>query len=404
MRLGIVGAGFVANFHVTALKSVRGVEVVGVTALKGAEELAGRIRREDLGKGKVFANIADMSREVDTIAIFIPNFARIQTVEEIAANSSNLKMVICEKPLARNVTEARKMVDIADKSGFKTAYFENQIFMPSVLKARGQLVNCENAMGPCHLVRSAEEHGGPHESWFWDPTRQGGGVLCDMGCHSIAVGWFMLTPAGQSPTYLRPAQVSAQTKLLKWGLGTWKAKLLERGVDYNKTPAEDYAIGTVDFTNPDTGQKVTAQFTDSWMYDAPGLRLLMEAFGPGFSYTVDSLQSPAGIFISDAAAETANAELALEKSQSSRGALVLQPNEADLYGYVGEWQDALNGYRAGENASLGWKYGLEIVRLVMASYMSAERGAVINLQDPKVLEELETYIPLIQQGRGGEVL
>ena len=69
-----------------------------------------------------------------------------------------------------------------------TAYFENQIFMKPIQTQRDQLLPVMRTMGPLSLTRSAEEHGGPHEGWFWDPTRQGGGVLRDMGCHSIAVG------------------------------------------------------------------------------------------------------------------------------------------------------------------------------------------------------------------------
>ncbi len=40
----------------------------------------------------------------------------------------------------------------------------------------------------------------------------------------------------------------------------------------------------------------------------------------------------------------------------------------------------------------------------MAAYMSAEKRKTIDLTDPATKEELETYIPLIQQGRGAEVL
>ena len=40
LKLGFIGAGFVANFHATALKQVRGADLAGVYALKGAEELA----------------------------------------------------------------------------------------------------------------------------------------------------------------------------------------------------------------------------------------------------------------------------------------------------------------------------------------------------------------------------
>jgi hypothetical protein len=40
----------------------------------------------------------------------------------------------------------------------------------------------------------------------------------------------------------------------------------------------------------------------------------------------------------------------------------------------------------------------------MAAYMSAERGVTVDLTDEATCAELETYVPLIQQGRGGEVL
>ncbi len=100
----------------------------------------------------------------------------------------------------------------------------------------------------------------------------------------------------------------------------------------------------------------------------------------------------------------ANAELALEKARATRGKLVMQPDEADLYGYVGEWRNARDSFASGKSALLDFNYGLDVVGLVMAGYLSHERGCRIDLTDPDVLAELETYVPLIQQGRGAEVL
>jgi hypothetical protein len=53
---------------------------------------------------------------------------------------------------------------------------------------------------------------------------------------------------------------------------------------------------------------------------------------------------------------------------------------------------------------LSWEYGLEIQRLVMASYLSAERARTIDLTDPAILKELDTYVPAIQQGKGAAQL
>ncbi|MFH1883595.1 MAG: Gfo/Idh/MocA family oxidoreductase [Planctomycetota bacterium] len=408
LKIGMIGAGFVAGFHERALCSVRGVELTGVCAPEGAEALVKRAQTDGLGNTRVFENIAELCAAIDVVCIFAPNFARLEIMRNIAKaieNGTKIKGIICEKPLARNLQEADVMARLAKALGVPTAYFENQIHMPSVVEARRQLAAVEQSMGSVHLARSAEEHGGPHEPWFWDPTRQGGGVCCDMGCHSIAVGMYMLTPSGKSPDYLTPVSVTANMALLKWGKEPWISQLKERGVDYKATPAEDYSNVTIEFRDPETGIRGVVQAANSWMYDAPGLRLLMEAFGPGYSYTVNSLESPTGLFISDAAATAvADSELALEKAQASRGALLLHHNEPDLYGYIAEWRDAISAFEQGKNALLDFEYGRLITMLVMAGYMAHERKMTIDLTDSAVLAELESYVPLIQQGKGAEVL
>lgn len=409
LKLGIVGAGFVAHFHARALQQVRGIEIEGIHALKNAEHLSAFTQSNHLGEGKIYPNLTELAKNVDVIALFAPNFARVEMVEELAAAmkaGAELKGAICEKPLGRNMREARRVVDLAKSANLRTAYFENQIFMKPIQSQRAQLAPQQKTMGPLSLVRSSEEHGGPHEGWFWDPTRQGGGVLSDMGCHSIAVGWYTLTPLGKPITFLQPISVSADTALLKWGQPQWREKLLkERGVDYTKTPAEDFATGMVTYRNPETGQKVKAQFTNSWMFEKQGLRLFMDGMGPGYAFEINTLTSSMNLFIGDAAAEaTADAEMALEKSTASRGLLAVQHNEADLYGYTDEEEEAAAAFREGRDGLLPWSYGLEITKLVMASYLSAEKKKVIDLTDPAVQQELETYVPLIQQGKGGQVL
>ena len=409
LKLGFIGAGFIGNFQATAMKQVRGLELVGVYALKWAEKLAEFAQSNGLGECKVYPNVAELCKNCDAVAVFAPNFARIELVEQIVAAAragAELKGIICEKPLARTVAEGKKLIAMVKDAKLPTAYFENQIHMKAVKNALTQLAPAQKSMGPISLARSAEEHAGPHEPWFWDPTQQGGGVLSDMGCHSIAVSWFVLTPVGKPVDFLEPVSINAETALLKWGQPKYRQQLLDRmGVDYAKVPAEDFCTGMVTFRNPETGQLVKAQFTNSWMYDKQGLRLVMEGLGPGYAFEVNSLRSPLEVFISDAAAEAvADAETALEKATASRGLLTVQPNELDLYGYVDELDDMRDAFMAGKDAFLNWDYGLEITKLCQAGYMSAERRKTIDLTDPAIQKELESYTPLIAQGKGAEVL
>ena len=338
MKLGFIGAGFIARFQSVAIRQVRGLEVAGILKRRGAEALAGYCREHRLGDAKIYGSIAELARNVDVVALYVPNYCRVEVMEEIAAavkSGAKLKGVIVDKPLARNMKEARRMVELVREAKLLTAYFENQVFMKAIQSQRAQLLPVAQTMGPLTLTRSAEEH----------------------------------------------------------------------GVDYAKTPAEDFATGMITYRNPETGQIVKSQFTDSWMFEKQGLRLFMDGMGPGYAFEINTLVSPLNVFIGDVAAEEiADQESALEKATASRGLLAVQYNEADLYGYTDENQDMLESFSAGRNAMLSWEYGLEIQRLVMASYLSAERGRTIDLTDQAVLAELDSYVPAIQQGKGAAQL
>jgi predicted dehydrogenase len=409
LRYGIIGGGFVSAFHLRALRQVRGVEVAGLVSRRPPQALAAKVREYGLGEARIFPSIKELVPHVDVVLIFAPNFARVAHVEEIVdavKAGAKLKGVICEKPLARNMAEGRRMLQVIHSIDVPTAYFENQCHMSSVKSLRVQLGSVIEKMGPPVLTRSGEEHAGPHNGWFWDPVQQGGGVLSDMGCHCISVGWYALTPPGKPADFLVPQSISADVSLLKWGQPRWREELKRtHGVDYAKAPAEDFATGIATYRNPQTGQITKSQFTSSWMYEKQGLRLSLDGIGPGYAFEMNTLRSSSEVFIADSAAESvANSELALEKSTASRGLLVVQPNEPDLLGYTDENDDAVAAFSSGRRPLLDWDYGLKILQLVMASYLSAERRRTIDLTDEATVQELDRYMPLIQQGRGAEVL
>ena len=409
VRYGFLGGGFIVAFQLEALRQVRGIEVAGFKSVEPVDDLVAFTRKHGLGEGRVYQTIGEMANDVDVVVVCVPNFVRLEVIEEVidaVKSGAELKAVVSEKPLARTMAEARRLIALAEEVDLTTAYFENQVHMKAVAATRRQLAPVIETMGAPVLVRSNEEHAGPHRTWFWDPTQQGGGVMSDMGCHCLAVGRHMLTPPGKPVDFLQPQSVQADLSLLKWGQPRWRQELLNKfGVDYAKTPAEDFATGMVTYKNPETGHLVKAQFTVSWMYDKQGLRLMCDGLGPGYGFEFNSLASPLQVFVGDVAAATVeDAESVLEKSQASRGLLAVQPNEADLYGYTDENLDLVTALASGGRPLLDWEYGLDIVRLNLAAYLSAERGATVDLTDPETLDSLETYVPLIQQGRGSDVL
>lgn len=186
LGVGLVGSGFVAQFHIQSWQGVRDADITAISSpTREHAEAAGKLSH-DLGVGtpKIYTEIAQMVRDpnVDAIWITAPNYARVPVVEaivnEINSGRAELIGVTCEKPLARNVAEAQQMLDLIDQTGILHGYLENQVFTRSL--SRGKELVWKRGVpiaGRPYLARAAEEHSGPHMPWFWQGSKQGGGVL-----------------------------------------------------------------------------------------------------------------------------------------------------------------------------------------------------------------------------------
>src|SRR5436853_5432561 len=288
LGIGFIGSGFNAKFHMLGMKGVRDCDVLGVWSpnKKNAAIAADYARQLDVGQARAYASIADMVADPNIDAIWVtgPNQARIENFEEIAdtvnRGKGQLKGIACEKPLARNVAEAKKVLDLTKKIGVKHGYLENQVFAPQVeaghalLWARGAATT-----GRPYLARAAEEHSGPHMPWFWRGELQGGGVLNDMMCHSALVVRHLLTKPGAPLSTVVPVRVTAHIASLKWTRPEYAKRLSKSmGVDYSKAPSEDFASLTIEFETND-GLRVLGEATTSWSFIGAGLRLSAELLG-----------------------------------------------------------------------------------------------------------------------------
>ncbi|HEX3064145.1 MAG TPA: Gfo/Idh/MocA family oxidoreductase [Dongiaceae bacterium] len=307
LRIGMVGSGFIAKFHLRALLAVRHVSVSAVYSPTPAnrEALAREANDMELGPCRAFDSLEALatSGTVDALWLLLPNFARIPAMREIhrlvKSGKSKITAVACEKPLARTLAEAREMLRLADDAGLNHGYLENQVFAPAV--QRGKEIIWRRAVpnsGRPYLARAAEEHSGPHMPWFWQGSRQGGGVLSDMTCHSVEVARYLLTKPGAPRGDLKLISASATTGHLKWTRPAYVKKLkgmMGKAVDYARHPAEDFARGA--FVLRDSlGHEAIIEVTNSWAYVGPGLRIQIELLGPEYAMEFTSLNTGLKIF------------------------------------------------------------------------------------------------------------
>lgn len=404
LGIGFIGSGFITRFHIQSFVAVRDADVIGVWSpnRKHADEAAKLARNLRVGEAKSFGSIEEMvaAPEIDCIWICGPNHMRLDNMgrilDTLKSGKGQLVGIACEKPLARNVAEAKRMVEMIEEAGVLHGYLEDQLFSPGVKRGRDIIwARGASIAGRPYLARSAEEHSGPHGSWFWQGELQGGGVLNDMMCHSVEVARYLLTKPGAPRSSIRPTKISAQIASLKWSRPEYAAilqKTMGKEVDYTKKPSEDFARATINYVDEE-GLPLIVEVSTSWSYVGAGLRLSMELLGPEYSLSMNSLDSGLRVFFSRNVQGAAGEDM-VEKQNAEQGLMAIVGNEAGEYGYEDENRYFVNCFLDGTQPEENFHDGFEVTELLMTAYMSAEQERTVEWKP----DNLDTFIPAVARG------
>jgi predicted dehydrogenase len=190
VRIGMIGTGFARKVQIPAFRSCDGAEIVSIAS--GSIENA-RATATEFG----IPHITDDWREtvsrddVDLICITTPpNLHREMTLAAI----ENRKHVLCEKPMAMSVAEAREMTEAARGAGVLALIDHELRFQPGRLHARKLLR--DGAIGKVRHAKTyfqAPHRGDANLPWnWWSDETQGGGALGAIASHIIdSFHWFL---------------------------------------------------------------------------------------------------------------------------------------------------------------------------------------------------------------------
>jgi predicted dehydrogenase len=174
LRVGIVGTGFIGSVHARAAR-LAGARLAGVSASspERAEQAAAT-----LGADRGFASAEQLavSDDIDVVHVCAPNHLHAPLAQAALAAG---KHVVCEKPLALDAEEARRLVDAAAAVGLLAVVPFVYRFYPTVREAR-ERVRC-GATGPVHLI-----HGTYLQDWLLGPDDDNWRVDAELGGASRA--------------------------------------------------------------------------------------------------------------------------------------------------------------------------------------------------------------------------
>lgn len=349
IKVGIIGTGFMGKAHA---ECYRMFDVpIGMIASRSEENA--KAVAEQFQAERWTTNWRDLVNdpEIDAVDIAVPNYLH----HEVAMACIEAgKPFLIEKPLARNVKEAREIVEAAKAKGITAVYGENMRFKPQMLKVKEMIA--EGALGDVIMLRCNEIHNGPfHSPWFWDAELTGGGAVIDMGIHGLfALEWIMGS---------RVKRVYAEMDVLKWK-------------DHCKNGSEDTAFVVLRFENGGI-----AELVNSWA-SASGIDVRVEVYGTQGTAFLDSSRGIGGmkVYSQNGYGKSLEVEASLRPHVlSKKGWSFPNPDEWTSHGHAYEVKHFVECVKGNEQPACTLEDGLRALELVEAIYESAKTGRPVEL-------------------------
>ncbi len=392
VRVGMVGAGFAADFHTLAFKHVSGVRarVVAVTSQRE------RSRTEFAQRHGIPATYEDLSEmlaneDIDVVDLCVPTYVHAEYIVQ-AADAG--KHVIVEKPLTGYTGELGQdenelIGDIVPKSqmmewvldqcrfvemeikhaGIRLMYAENWVYAPALQKARRLI---EAGTGTIMRMVAEESHSGSHAGYakYW--RLAGGGSLLRTGSHPVGGVLYLKQVEGMARMGrpIRPKSVVAATaRLLQ--IESFRAEK-ERYLTGDLADCEDWGSVLITFEDGSVAEVTSSDVVLGGIYN------YIKIFGS--QGRIECNMNPNNQCVVYGPHEGAfGDEYLAEKLSTRAGWNFASPDEHWASGYHQEIQDFVECVAFDREPLSGWTLARDVVAVIYAAYVSAEEGRRVEV-------------------------
>jgi len=340
VRAGVIGAGAIGPSHMRGYQQTPAAELTAVCDVNRGRAQAAA---ERFGIAHVFTDYRKLlaADVVDAVSVCTPNNTHLPIA--LAALAAG-KHVLCEKPLAFDGAQGRRMVAAARKAKrvLMTAQSMRYSGGARLLKKMAE----EGRFGELYFGKGMMlRQAGIPRGWFQDIKQSGGGPLIDIGVHVLDFLWWVMGT---------PKPVSAFGATFKHlgptgqGMGGW-------GVNYapGKFTVEDLAAGLIRFAG---GQAISLEV--SWA-----------------AHTGDS--HFARVFGTKGGAQLSPELVLWEMAGDTR--VEVKPHPPQLDGYVEEIRHFVRCLQRGEKPISDASQSVIVMDMLAAIYRSARSGRLVSL-------------------------
>ena len=345
IRVGIIGAGAIGKFHVDSYGELPDVEVVAI-AEKGTKRA--KERAEVLGVERCYGDYRKLLAldEIDAVDVCTPNYLHCpMTLDAFKAG----KHVICEKPMAMNAAEARRMV-AAGKRAKKTLMMAFCQRFGTAGQAAKKLMETGEVGKVYHIrLEYVRRRGIPGlGGWFTSRTQAGGGPMLDVGVHFLDLAMWLTG-------FPKPLTATASS---------------HRIFGHRK----DYTYLGMWGTTPKPGGPFTVEdLLSGFVRFRGGLSLRLEA-----AWACNSAPSASLDILGDQGGIHLLPEVEFYGQKGSQ-LIDVKPQLKKVNGYVGELEHFLDCIRRRKRPMATGEQGIKVQRIIDALYRSAKLGREVKV-------------------------
>jgi len=391
VRIGIIGGGFAAHFHLASYAKVVG-QNFEIAAICDSGSGKAKALAAQFGVPTYYGSIDELLADpsVDVVDICVPNHLHMPLAARAAAAG---KHVICEKPLGgffgpedagedwnakgysrldmlqAVIAEAKQVKAALDASGVTFCYGENWVYAPPIVKLNRLLAASDSTV---MRIRGEESHSGSHSKFSRRWRTAGGGALLRLCVHPLGAALWLKAEEGRrrNGAPIRPASVVASVGRLT-EIASFQAEEPKHIVT-GWVDVEDWGSMIVTFEDGSVGEFTS---TDTHM---GGIHNYLTAYGSRAVVTANinpndtvKAYTPAGRYF--------ESEYIVEKTETKEGWSFPAPDEDSITGYPHELRDFIDAIANGRKPHSDFDLAYQVLVTVYAAYLSAETGERVEL-------------------------
>jgi predicted dehydrogenase len=329
MRVGIVGVGFMGTTHAASWAETP-AQIVGFTAETQNE--TGKLAAQY--NAKVYPSLDEMLPDIDVVDICSPTHLHHEMALKAAAAG---KHVVCEKPLARTIGQAQKILAACRRAGVQLLVAHVVRFFPEYALAHSTVMAGQiGKPAVIRLHRGSYRPKKPAGNWFLDEDKSGG-ILMDLMIHDY--------------DYAR------------WVAGEVESVSAQRVTELHPDAPVDYGLVILSHRSG-----ALAHISGAWAYPPPTFRTHLEIAGDRGLIEFDS----------DGTAPIQN--LIIKTGDSNVPDVALPSSPVSESPYTTQIKEFYSVLVEGKTPRVSATDGLVAVQIAEAALQSAHTGQPIKLQ------------------------